>query len=124
MDERIQKIPEVFLNRMREMLGEEFEEFLESYGEERVYGLRVNEGKISCREFEEIVPFEIEKIPWIPNGYYYKAGTFPARHPHSSAGLSFIQEPRPIQPARPPPVEPRRPGTSFLAAETSRRASA
>lgn len=106
MDERIQKIPEVFLNRMREMLGEEFEEFLESYGEERVYGLRVNEGKISCREFEEIVPFEIEKIPWISNGYFYKEESRPSRCPFYQAGLYYLQEPSAMTPAECLPVKP------------------
>lgn len=34
-------------------------------------GMRVNTGKISVEEFEKICPFEIKKIPWIENGFYY-----------------------------------------------------
>ena len=35
-------------------------------------GLRVNTAKITCEEFEAITPFSMEKIPWIPNGYFLK----------------------------------------------------
>lgn len=57
-------LPADFLNRMRTMLGEEYEAFQKSYEEERQYGLRVNTRKISCEEFESICPFPIKKIPW------------------------------------------------------------
>ena len=63
-------LPADFLNRMRTMLGEEYEAFQKSYEEERQYGLRVNTRKISCEEFESICPFPIKKIPWVPNGYF------------------------------------------------------
>ena len=63
MDKRERKLPDAFLERMKGMLKEEFEAFLESFGEERSFGLRVNEGKISCEEFEEKVPFPVERIP-------------------------------------------------------------
>ena len=46
-----------FLSRMQNMLGDEYESFLKSYEAPRTYGLRVNTAKISCDEFERIVPF-------------------------------------------------------------------
>ena len=36
------KLPEEFKKRMEEMLGEEYDAFLKSYGEDRRPGLRVN----------------------------------------------------------------------------------
>ena len=36
-------LPEAFLERMQEMLGEEYAAFLESYGREHVQGLRRNQ---------------------------------------------------------------------------------
>ena len=42
------------------MLGDEFEPFLAAYEQPRTYGLRVNTAKISCEEFEQIVPFEVK----------------------------------------------------------------
>ena len=63
-------LPQAFLDRMREMLQNDHEAFLEAYDQPRTYGLRVNTAKISCEEFERIVPFEVKKIPWISNGYF------------------------------------------------------
>ena len=59
-----------FLARMKEMLGEEYDSFIKSYEVPRTYGLRVNTAKISCEEFEKLVPFPVTPIPWIPNGYF------------------------------------------------------
>ena len=40
-------LPEAFLCRMKEMLGSEYEAFLESYTKPRTFGLRLNTAKIS-----------------------------------------------------------------------------
>ena len=61
-----------FLSRMQNMLGDEYESFLKSYEAPRTYGLRVNTAKISCDEFERIVPFPVTPIPWISNGYFIR----------------------------------------------------
>ena len=50
-----------FLARMREMLGDEYDSFIRSYDLPRTYGLRVNTSKISCEEFEKLVPFRSEE---------------------------------------------------------------
>lgn len=64
-------LPKRFEDSMRELLKDEYDEYINSYEDIRTYGLRVNTGKISTEEFEKICPFEIKKIPWIDNGYYY-----------------------------------------------------
>ncbi|HIR12982.1 MAG TPA: RsmB/NOP family class I SAM-dependent RNA methyltransferase [Candidatus Choladousia intestinavium] len=100
------ELPEKFLERMREMLGEEYEEFLETYREPREFGLRVNPLKISPEEFERAVPFHLERIPWTKNGYYYKKEDDPARHPFYYAGLYYLQEPSAMAPGELLPVRP------------------
>lgn len=99
-------IPEGFAARMKELLGEEYEEFLAGYDKPRVYGLRVNTSKISCEEFERICPYSIKKIPWISNGYYYSGEEQPAKHPYYHAGLYYLQEPSAMTPASRLPVYP------------------
>lgn len=64
-------LPAAFEEKMRALLGDEFDEYIACYEEPRYYGMRVNTGKISVEEFEKICPFEIRKIPWIENGFYY-----------------------------------------------------
>ena len=61
-----------------DMLGDDFEPFLAAYEQPRTYGLRVNTAKISCEEFEQIVPFEVKKIPWVSNGYFYNEDVRPS----------------------------------------------
>lgn len=100
------KLPEAFLKRMEGMLGDEFEAFLDSYEEERSFGLRVNTFKISCEEFERIVPFPVERIPWIENGYFYQEESRPSRCPLYQAGLYYLQEPSAMTPASRLPVNP------------------
>ncbi|MFR3031270.1 MAG: SAM-dependent methyltransferase [Blautia sp.] len=88
------------------MLGEEFASFLQSYESQRQYGLRVNTLKITCEAFQEICPFPISPIPWIPNGYAYPADVRPSLHPYYRAGLYYLQEPSAMTPAACLPVEP------------------
>ena len=81
-----------FLSRMQNMLGDEYESFLKSYEAPRTYGLRVNTAKISCDEFERIVPFPVTPIPWISNGYFYPEDVRPSFCPLYQAGLFYLQE--------------------------------
>ena len=74
------ELPVSFLENMKKLLSpEEFNAYLDSYSEERVYGFRVNTNKLTPEEFEKICPFEIKKIPWIDNGYYYSGKDKPGK---------------------------------------------
>ncbi len=95
-----------FLERMQNMLGNEYEDFIKSYEAPRTYGLRVNTTKISCEEFEKIVPFPVTPIPWIPNGYFYPEDVRPSFCPLYQAGLYYLQEPSAMTPASCLPVTP------------------
>ncbi len=92
---------------MEALLGEEFPAFLHSYGDKRLYGLRVNTLKISPEEFQEIAPFHLSPIPWTDNGFYYEEDDRPSRHPFYAAGLYYLQEPSAMAPAQFLPVRPR-----------------
>ena len=65
------KLPIMFEEKMRGLLGGEMEAYLACFDEPRYYGLRVNTGKISVEEFRKLCPFDITPIPWIENGFYY-----------------------------------------------------
>lgn len=99
-------LPESYVNRMKELLGdEEFAVYMQSFEEKNYRGLRVNTLKISTEEFEKISPFALKKIPWTDNGYYYEDSEQPAKHPYYFAGLYYIQEPSAMTPAQLLPVE-------------------
>ncbi len=99
------KFPKLFEDRMKKLLGEEFNEFSQCYSKPHYGGLRVNTLKITPQAFEKICPFPITRIPWIYNGYYYDTSLQPARHPYYYAGLYYIQEPSAMTPASLLPIK-------------------
>ena len=100
------RLPENFEKKMRDLLKEDFDDYIACYEEPRYYGLRVNTNKISVEEFKKICPFEIEPIPWIENGFYYDGEhVTPSKHPYYFAGLYYLQEPSAMTPANRLPVE-------------------
>lgn len=98
------QLPEKYKEAMKELLKEEYDKYIECFDEPRLYGLRVNTSKISVEEFERICPFEIKKVPWISNGFYYNEADKPGKHPYYFAGLYYLQEPSAMTPAYVLPV--------------------
>ena len=99
-------LPEKYLDTMKQMLGNDFQAYIDSFNDNRLYGLRVNTLKITPEEFLRISPFELKPIPWIENGFYFSENDKPAKHPYYFAGLYYIQEPSAMTPANVLPVEP------------------
>lgn len=107
----VRQLPEAFLVKMRELLGEEYGQYLESFKEEWKPGLRVNTWKIEPRELAKLVPWNLEPVPWTDNGFYYdetpdKEASRPSKHPAYYAGLYYLQEPSAMTPAAMLPVVP------------------
>ncbi len=98
-------LPKLFEDRMRKLLGEEYEEYLQCYTQPHYGGIRVNTLKITPEAFEEICPFSIKRIPWVRKGYYYDMEKQPAKHPYYYGGLYYIQEPSAMAPASLLPIE-------------------
>lgn len=92
MSQKIQ-LPEAFEERMRSLLGTEYDAFRQSYEQERYYGLRNNPLKASEEEFADKMPFTLDKISWAKEGYYYNAEEQPGKHVLHEAGAYYIQEP-------------------------------
>ena len=101
-----QDLPEAFEKRMKDMLGEEYDSYLDSYQQERQFGLRVNPLKVTGEELKELSGFHLRKIPWTQDGYFYEEEDMPARHPYYAAGMYYLQEPSAMTPASRLHVEP------------------
>ena len=100
------QLPQEFLTRMQEMLGDEFDAFLTSYDAPRTAGLRVNTKKCRTEDFPPLVPGTWKKIPWIPNGYFVPDGMRMGQSPLYAAGVFYLQEPSAMTPASRLPIEP------------------
>jgi len=91
-------LPIAFEERMKEMLGEEYPAFLESYDKEKYQALRVNTLKVNKEAFLERSAFDLTQVPWEQNGFYYTATDTPGKHPYHEAGVYYIQEPSAMAP--------------------------
>lgn len=81
-------LPEAFLQRMRNQLGEEFPDFLNSLERPRAVALRFN----PLKGEKPPLPFVGEPVPWEPMGYYYDPQSRPGLHPFHEAGVYYLQE--------------------------------
>lgn len=95
------RLQAAFTERMRAMLGEEYEAFLASYDKPVRPALRVNTLKLSSCRLKEIAPFIGDAVPWQENGFYCDAEgeVRPGKHPFHEAGLYYIQEASAMLPA-------------------------
>jgi len=100
------KLPEEYCRRMQDLLGAEYQDFLNSYRNPGFQGIRVNTLKIRVEDFVKISPFPLTPIPWTENGFYLDGAERPAKHPYYHAGLYYIQEPSAMAPVRVLDVHP------------------
>ncbi|MCR5507347.1 MAG: RsmF rRNA methyltransferase first C-terminal domain-containing protein [Lachnospiraceae bacterium] len=113
-----QDLPAEFLERMKDLLGDEYEDFLLSLNEPEYKALRFNPLKAEeaqllafinemegCRDCA--VSIEREPVKWEKRGFYYSvpdagpAGSpvrGPGLHPLHEAGAYYIQEPSAMKP--------------------------
>ena len=87
------KLPEVFLDRMKKMLGDEFEAFLDCYDEAPEKGIRLNtlkctEGKLLSSFGSELTPSKFSPLSFSAEREI-KVGAMPIH----SAGAFYSQEP-------------------------------
>lgn len=126
-------LPEAFLERMQRLLGDEYEDFLQSFEQEKHQALRLNALKVGiggrsavelAKSVHEELPeavgkgtegakagvatsfAHLTKVPWAENGYYYQVSDQPGKHPFHEAGLYYIQEPSAMAPVELLGVEP------------------
>ncbi len=93
----MKQLPVEFENRMKTILGDEFEEFQKSFDLPPVRAFRVNTDKISLEDFEKINPFPCDKIPYVENGFHFDYDGI-GNHPYHHAGMIYVQEPAAMVP--------------------------
>lgn len=94
----MKKLPKEFTQRMKNLLGEEFEDYINALNEKPVKAFRVNTDKISLEDFEKINVFGKEKVPYVSNGFYLEYDGV-GNHPFHHAGMIYVQEPAAMAPA-------------------------
>lgn len=93
-------LPEQFLARMKCILGEEYQDFLDSSEKPPWQSLRINRLKGGGEPERKLKAFmDMEPVPWNGDGYYYKEEARPGKHPFHEAGVYYIQEASAMLPA-------------------------
>ena len=82
-----------FLERMKLLLKDDYQKYLDSFEENKSVAIRVNTHKISVEDFVKICPFKISKIPYTKDGFYVLEDLSLGNHPYHHAGLFYVQDP-------------------------------
>lgn len=87
-------LPQTYLDRMKTLLGSEYDAFLACYQEPHYRGIRLNTLKCDEKTLKAALPFPINPAPFSPLSYYIgldasKIGSLPMHH----AGAFYSQEP-------------------------------
>ena len=100
------KLPQKFEERMKNMLGDEYADFINSMDETPIFtGIRTNTSKEGSKEavFKEFG--NLEKVPWCENGFYADKSVISGNHPYHIAGLFYFQEPSAMSTVSALPIE-------------------
>ena len=81
-------LPQAFLTRMEQQLGEQYPQYLDTLERPRAVALRFNPRKGAAPDMD----FTGENVPWEPMGYYYDPQARPGLHPYHEAGVYYLQE--------------------------------
>ena len=96
-------LPALFCERMKTLLGPEYDAFLQALELPRAVGLRLNPLKLPEQTVRAVDPtlsaFHLTPVPWCPTGYCYDPETRPGLHPWHAAGAYYLQEPSAMAPA-------------------------
>lgn len=99
-------LPDTFTDKMKNLLGNDYKAYEDSFLQKSYNGLRFNRLKVEPSEYKTVTDFTLDPIPWTQNGYYYMAEESPSKHPYYYAGLYYLQEPSAMTPASFLPIEP------------------
>lgn len=91
-------LPIEFEKKMKAFLGNEWDDFLYSYDNNRFQALRFNTLKVqSPEEIMRILKVlgisSDKKVLWANEAYYFDENVRPGKHPYHEMGLYYIQEP-------------------------------
>ena len=90
-------LPNEFKDRMKILLKEDYDKFINSFNEPDVKAIRVNTAKIEVSDFTNLFPSSLERIPYTDDGFFVKE--ILGSHPYHHAGLYYSQDPAAMMPA-------------------------
>ncbi|MDD6229176.1 MAG: SAM-dependent methyltransferase, partial [Lactimicrobium massiliense] len=99
------ELPESYQQEMKQLLKEEYPDYLSALHKPALHALRINTLKISVPDFLAAFPYDLSPVPWCSTSFYYHQDGI-TTDPYDYAGLYYVQEPSASLPASVLPVEP------------------
>lgn len=93
------ELPIKFLEKMQNILGDEYDAFIKTYEENRKAALRINTLKGNGEKLFSVLGEKLSPVPWTSDGYFYPDTMQPGKNPLHEAGAYYIQEPSAMLPA-------------------------
>ena len=87
------KLPEKFCERMKVLLGDEYEDFIRGYDNIPFKGVRVNVLKCTAEKLNGLLNTELQPSPFSPLNFYGNPAEKLGSHPLHHAGAFYLQEP-------------------------------
>lgn len=91
-------LPEVFKERMKRLLGDEYGSFIESFDEPDVRGVRINALKVSPEEFIKRTKIPLTPLGYAPDGYTLGTEMAVGASAEHHAGIFYMQDPGAMAP--------------------------
>ncbi len=101
----MKELPLEYSERMKKLLGNGFDSYINALKSSPIRAFRVNTDKISLEDFKKINIFSKEEIPYVENGFYLDYDRI-GNHPYHHAGIIYVQEPGAMAPAECVDIDP------------------
>lgn len=93
------KLPLEYKETMKELLQDEYKDYIDSLSKPSISGMRVNTLKIKKEELLKLLNLNLREVKWADTGFYLDEDLRLSKSPYYYAGLYYMQEPSAMSPA-------------------------
>lgn len=93
------KLPLEYKEAMKELLQDEYKDYIDSLSKPSISGMRVNTLKIKKEELLKLLNLNLREVKWADTGFYLDEDLRLSKSPYYYAGLYYMQEPSAMSPA-------------------------
>lgn len=86
-------LPEKFCEKMKALLGIEYDAFIKAFDSSDERGILINETKSGSKQALLNEFGSLKEVPWCSSGFYVDKEKIRGTHPYHMAGLFYFQEP-------------------------------
>lgn len=86
-------LPEKFCEKMKALLGGEYDAFIKAFDSSDTRGILINETKSGSKQAVLNEFGSLKEVPWCSSGFYVDKEKIRGTHPYHMAGLFYFQEP-------------------------------